>query len=179
MLELGADSLGLAKIVSDVKTVYGRQLDMATMFSFPSIEIVVKMAGKESQGNSSQGKEEVDGSLQRPASFSLLPNGKGCLETLCRQASVWMSDVEDAFPLSSSQKMYFDIFYSGHADTELMWQMNRYKLAGNTDKKRLIRALASLQRHEESLRWMLTEDPELGWTTLQLRPDVRNCVEEL
>jgi acyl carrier protein len=174
LLELGADSLGLAKIVSSLKRTHGRQLDMATMFSFPSVDTVVKMA---CQGTGSNQNRDDD--MKKPAAFSLLPNGKDDLQAICDQAGVKSADVEDAFPLSSSQKMYFDIFLGDHKDTDMMWQMNRYKMTKGTDPERLVRALKALQKHEESLRWTLAEHPKLGWITLQLSPDADSCIEEL
>jgi acyl carrier protein len=174
LLELGADSLGLAKIVSSLKRSHGRQLDMATMFSFPAVETVVKMAG---QGTGGHPKQDED--VPRPAAFSLLPNGKDDLQKICDQAGVQPSDVEDAFPLSASQKMYFDIFLGDHKDTDMMWQMNRYRMTKGIDQKRLVQALEKLQKHEESLRWVLAEDPKLGWVTLQLSSAADSCVEQL
>jgi acyl carrier protein len=172
LLELGADSLGLAKIVSSLKRTHGRQLDMATMFSFPSVDTVVKMACQGTGIN-----QNHDDDMKKPAAFSLLPNGKDDLQAICDQAGVKFTDVEDAFPLSSSQKMYFDIFLGDHKDTDMMWQMNRYKIAKGTDPERLVRALEALQKHEESLRWTLAEHSKLGWVTLQLLPDVYSCIE--
>jgi acyl carrier protein len=174
LLELGADSLGLAKIVSSLKRVHGRQLDMATMFSFPSVETVVTMA---SQGTGSNVAQDED--AHRPAAFSLLPNGKDDLQKICDQAGVQPSNFEDAFPLSASQKMYFDIFLGDHKDADMMWQMNRYRMTKGTDQNRLVQALEILQRHEESLRWVLAEDPKLGWVTLQLSQAADSCVEQL
>lgn len=174
LLELGADSLGLAKIVSSLKRDHGRQLDMATMFSFPSVETVVKMACSKTGS-----KENGGDKMTRPAAFSLLPNGKEDLHKICDGAGVQPTNVEDAFPLSASQKMYFDIFLGDHKDTDIMWQMNRYKMSKGTDPKRLVHALEALQKHEESLRWMLAHDPELGWITLQLSPSADSCIEEL
>ncbi|KAH9909149.1 hypothetical protein F4778DRAFT_776311 [Xylariomycetidae sp. FL2044] len=174
LLELGADSLGLAKIVSNVQRRFGRQLDMATMFSFPRVEAVVMMVGKASHNSENQ-----DTHLHKPAAYSLLPNAKESLEVVCRQAGVQVSDIEDAYPLSASQKMYFDVFLGSNRDTEMMWKMTRYQMAKGVEVKRLLQALDSLQRHEESLRWILAEDPKLGWITLQLRPDHSSCVERL
>jgi acyl-CoA synthetase (AMP-forming)/AMP-acid ligase II/acyl carrier protein len=174
LLELGADSLGLAKIVSSLKRTHGRQLDMATMFSFPSVDTVVEMAR---QGTGSNQHHHDD--MTKPAAFSLLPNGKEDLQAMCDRAGVKSTDVEDAFPLSSSQKMYFDIFLGDHKDTDMMWQINRYKMAKGTEPERLVRALNALHKHEESLRWTLAEDAKLGWVTLQLLPDADSCIEEL
>jgi acyl carrier protein len=174
LLELGADSLGLAKIVSSLKRIHGRQLDMATMFSFPSVETLVRMVCQGTGSNQSQNEDKC-----RPAAFSLLPNGKKDLQKICDQAGVQTISVEDAYPLSASQKMYFDIFLGDHKDTDMMWQMNRYRMTKGTDRKRLVHALKTLQRHEESLRWMLAEDFNLGWVTLQLSPGADSCVEEL
>jgi hypothetical protein len=174
LLELGADSLGLAKIVSSVKRSLGCKLDMATMFSFPSVETVVKMAGKVTGGQAAQ-----DDDLPKPAAFSLLPNGGQSLESACQQAGIQVSDVEDAFPLSANQKAYLDVFLGDHKDTELMWQMNRYSIAQGTDSKRLAGALETLQNHEESLRWVLAEDAKAGLMVLQLRPGTDSCIEKL
>lgn len=171
LLELGADSLGLAKIVSGAKRQLGRQLDMATMFSFPTVEEVVKMANTGSTGEKSEGRAET-----KPEAFSLLPIGKDCLESLCSQAGVPAGNVEDAFPLSSSQKMYFSTFLGNGKDTDLMWQMNRYQMSSNIDLQRLLQALQTLQKHEESLRWTLVEDPKLGWITMQLQPGIEDRV---
>jgi acyl carrier protein len=174
LLELGADSLGLAKIVSTVKRTLGHQLDMATMFSFPSVETVVNMASKSSEDQISK-----DGDSTKPATFSLLPSSGRSLDTFCRQAGVQVGDVEDALPLSASQKAYLDTFVGDHKDTELFWQMNRYKIAKGTDPKRLLGALETLQKHEESLRWVITEDAKGGLMALQMRPGVDSCVERL
>lgn len=172
LLELGADSLGLAKIVSNAKRQLGRQLDMATMFSFPTVEEVVKMANTGPSGEQSESHAAT-----KPEAFSLLPNGKDCLESLCSQANVPVGNVEDAFPFSSSQKMYFNTFLGNGKDTDMMWQMNRYQLSSNIDLQRLLQALQVLQKHEESLRWTLVEDPKLGWITMQLQPGVEDRVD--
>jgi acyl carrier protein len=174
LLELGADSLGLAKIVSSAKRTLGHQLDMATMFSFPSVGKVIEMAQR-TTGNQTASDTE----LLKPAAFSLLPSGGQFLESICRQAGIKSSDVEDAFPLSANQKAYLDVFVGDYKDTNLMWQMNRYKISEKTDSARLADALGTLQRHEESLRWVLSEDPEAGLMVLQLRPGVDSCVEKL
>lgn len=174
LLELGADSLGLAKIVSGAKKTMGRQLDMATMFTFPSVEVVVKMASRATGQETPQ-----DSDSSKPAAYSLLPSRGQPLESTCQQAGVQVNMVEDAFPLSANQKAYLDVFVGNHKDTELMWQMNRYKIATGTDPERLVSALETLQRHEESLRWIYAEDPEAGLVVLQLRPGVRSCVERL
>jgi hypothetical protein len=174
LLELGADSLGLAKIVSGAKKSLGCQLDMATMFSFPSVEAVVSMA---SRANGQQAPQDSD--FPKPAAFSLLPSGGQPLESICQQAGIQVSDVEDAFPFSANQKAYLDVFVGDHKDTELMWQMNRYGIAKGTDSERLFGALETLQKHEESLRWVLAEGPKAGLMVLQLRPGAQSCIERL
>jgi acyl carrier protein len=172
LLELGADSLGLARIVSSAKRTFGRELDMATMFSFPSVKQVVKMVSEAATLHKSQG---ID--LPQPAAFSLLQNGDKTLDFLCQQAGVQASDVEDALPLSANQNAYLNVFAGDYRATEIMWQMNTYKVARDTDPKRLANALETLQRHEESLRWVLTEDSKADLMILQLRPGVHSCVE--
>ena len=174
LLELGADSLSLAKIVSSVKRSLGCQLDMATMFSFPQVETVAKMAS-----NATGGKAAQDFNVPKPAAFSLLANGSQSLESACQQAGVRVSDVEDAFPFSANQNAYLEVFVGDHKDTELMWQINRYKIAEGTDSARLASALDTLQEQEESLRWVLAEDAKAGLAVLQLRPGVKSCIEKL
>lgn len=174
LLELGADSLGLAKIVSSVNRSLGCQLDMATMFSFPQVESVVKMASKAAGAKMTQDEDSP-----KPAAFSLLANSSQSLESACQQAGVQVSDVEDAFPFSANQTAYRGVFLGDHKDTELMWQINRYKTAEGTDLERLAGALETLQKHEESLRWVLAEDAKAGLAVLQLRPGVKDCVEKL
>jgi acyl carrier protein len=176
LLELGADSFGLAKIATALKQHTGKHLEMVTLFSYPSVKTVIKMAAQQSCPD---GTETIN-HLQRPAPFSLLGVSEAKIESICLEASVQRGDVEDAYPLSSSQKMHMDVLLGAHHNnTCLLWQMTRYRLAENIDKQRLLRALKQWQRHEESLRWVIATDKKLGWVTLQLRPDVDDRVEEI
>lgn len=178
LLELGADSLALAKIVAAIKQRTGILLQMASLFSFPSVDALVRMTEEQirQEGNRSTGAAST---LSKPAAFSLLPAGTCGVEPLCRQAKIAINDLEDAFPISSSQAMFFNIFLGPRRDNELLWQLSRYDIAENIDADSLCRALVLLQAHEESLRWTLVEDAKLGWAILQSKPGVENRLERI
>lgn len=178
LLELGADSLTLAKIVAGVKRQTGKILPMASLLSFPSIDAIIRMTDEQppQEGNVNNG---AAGTTSKPAAFSLLPVETCGIECLCRQAKIAIDDLEDAHPLSSSQAMFFDIVLGPRRDNEFLWQLSRYDIAENVDPDSLCQALILLQAHEESLRWTLVEDAKLGWVTLQCKPGVENRVERI
>ena len=174
LLILGADSMSLARLVQNVARQTGARLNMAELFSFPSVGKVVRLAEKGSSGDSAAGE-----SISAPAALSLLPFGKDKLEVVCQEAGVQVDDLEDAFPHSASQGAFFDAFAGEDQDNDLLWMLNRYHLAEGTDHAQLVQALFKLQEHEESLRWTMASSPETGWITLQSRPGTDNRVEEL
>ena len=174
LLELGADSMSLARLVQKIFRTTGVLLGMAELFSFPSVG---KVAERVRTGTASSPGE--NGSASAPAPFSLLPFGQDRLGKVCDEAGVRMEDLEDAFPHSASQWAFFAAFAGEEQDNDLMWMLNRYEVSEGTDSERLLRALRRAEEHEESLRWTMATSSETGWLTLQVRPGAESRTEQL
>jgi len=91
LLDLGADSMGLARIAAGIRTCTGKNIGIAELFSFSSIDSVIKMARK-------GGKSNKETPL-KPEAYFLLSFDKDTLYQTCQQVDVragchqqWLDD---------------------------------------------------------------------------------------